>query len=168
MSAARPHEPSRRAVLAGAGVLALSACTGSTGVVAPRPTRDQRLTARVVAEIRALAALYAAAAARHPGLQASLAPYAAEHRAHLRALTPLLFTEPAPSASGSRTASPSPSPEPVPAVPATAGATRAALVAAERSAARLRRAQCLAAGPELARLLASISASEAVHAALLG
>jgi hypothetical protein len=169
MTAARPPAPSRRAVLTmltGAGSLALAGCTGKTVVVAPPPSPDQRLAARVAAEVRALSALYAAAVARHPALRASLAPYAAEHAAHLRALAPLAPPRPSSSPSSSSASSPA-SPSAAPSVPATPAATRAALVAAERAAARRRRAQCRTAGGELARLLASIAAAEAVHAALL-
>jgi hypothetical protein len=180
MSTARPPgpwRPSRREVLVGAGLLGASACTGSSVDVAPRPTSDQRLAARVADEIRLLAARYAATVARHPGLRRALSPLAAEHDAHLRALAALQPAAASPSASSSASAaasaaassspSASPSASASGSVPATVAGARTALVDAEREAARRRRGQSLRAGPELARLLASVAACESVHAALL-
>jgi hypothetical protein len=167
MTGAREDRPTRRAVLAGGGLLFLAACTGSAPVHAPRLTADQRLARQVAAEITVLAAAYAATIAAHPRTRGALGPLAAEHEAHLLALVAFM---PAPTATPSLSASPSTSPSaaasavPVASSPAAA---RAALATDERAAAARRRQQAVGAGPELARLLASVAACEAVHAVLV-
>src|SRR4051812_11034425 len=173
MTAAWGDEPSRRSVLAGGGLLLVSACTGSTAPGPPGLSADQRLARRVAAQIKGLAAVYALTIAAHPNLRPSLAPLAAEHEAHaaaLVALPPLPTSTPAstssPSASDPST-NPSSGTSSAPTIPATPGAAREALAALERAAAAQRRHQAGAPGPELARLLASIAACEAVHATLV-
>jgi hypothetical protein len=165
MTDARGAGPCRRSVLAGTGLLLVAACTGSPKVVVPRLTPDQRLARRAANEITVLAAAYAATIAAHPTTRASLGPLAAEHDAHVAALVALLpppTATPSGSASPTGSTSPSASPPPVAASPAEAVA---ALAAAERTAAARRRGQAGRAGAELARLLASIAACEAVHIA---
>jgi hypothetical protein len=169
MTAAPGQEPSRRSVLAGGGLLLLTACTGSTPPRSPGPTADQRLARRVTAEINGLANVYARTITAHPNLRPALTPLAAEHVAHSAALVALL---PAPTSTPTLTSSPSattssPSAAPPATIPPTPGAAREALAMAERAAAARRRHQAAAAGPELARLLASIAACEAVHATLV-
>lgn len=167
MTDARGAGPSRRSVLAGTGLLLVAACTGSPRVVVPRLTADQRLARRAANQITVLAAAYAATIAAHPTTRTALGPLAAEHEAHVAALVALL---PAPSASASPSgsASPggstSPSASAPPVAPSPAEAV-AALATAERTAAGRRRGQAGRAGAELARLLASIAACEAVHTA---
>jgi hypothetical protein len=159
--------PSRRSVLAGGGLLLVAACTGSSPVRPPELTADQRLARRAADEIGVLATAYAATIAAHPVTGKTLGPLAAEHGAHVTALVALL---PAPTAtptgspSGSPTGSASPSVS-APPVPSSPAGALAALAAAERDAAARRRRQAGRAGPGLARLLASIAACEAVHAA---
>jgi hypothetical protein len=167
MTDARGAGPSRRSVLAGTGLLLIAACTGSPSVVVPRLTADQRLARRAANEITVLAAAYAATIAAHPTIRAALGPLAAEHEAHVNALVALLpaptgSASPSGSVSPSGSTSPSASPPPVASSPADAVA---ALASAERMAARRRRGQAGRAGAELARLLASIAACEAVHTA---
>ena len=172
MTDAREDRPSRRSFLAGGGLVLVAACTGSSPVLAPRLTADQRLARRVSAEITVLADAYAATVATHPSTRGALGPLAAEHEAHVAALVELL---PAPSVSPSGSAtgaaspsgSASPSASPPPVVPGTPAEALTALAAAERAAAARRRGQAGHAGPELARLLASIAACEAVHAAMV-
>jgi hypothetical protein len=127
----------------------------------------------VANEITVLAAAYAATIAAHPTTRAALGPLAAEHDAHVAALVALLpaptatpsgSPSPSGSASASGSASPIASPPPVAASRAEAVA---ALATAERTAAARRRGQAGGAGPELARLLASIAACEVVHATLV-
>jgi hypothetical protein len=161
MTAAPGAGPSRRSVLAGTGLLLVAACKGSPTVVAPGLTRDQRLARRAANEITVLAAAYTATIAEHPTTRAALGPLAAEHDAHVTALVALMPV-PSDSPSPSGSTSPSASPPPVAASPADAVA---ALAAAERTAAARRRGQAGRAGAELARLLASIAACEAVHTA---
>ncbi|MGZ4593250.1 MAG: hypothetical protein ACXV3C_05260 [Actinomycetes bacterium] len=168
MSDVRFARPSRRGVLAGGAALLVAACSRAGGAEQPPgPTPDQRLAARAADEIRLLAAAYAATIARHPGTRPVLGRLAAEHEAHVAALVAVLPT-PSPGSSASADPSPSPTATPAAPVPSAPAAASAALAAAERSAAARRRGQAGRAGPELARLLASIGACEAVHAVLLG
>jgi hypothetical protein len=152
---------SRRAVLATAGLLTLAGCLPADDESDRRPDPDLRLRRRVAREVRGLVAAYAAVTDAFPATTARLGPLAAEHAAHVAAL------DGPPSAASSPSAAPSP-PSPTPAPPATAEAAVAWLAGLERAAARRRARQCRDAGPDLARLLASVGACEAVHAALLG
>jgi hypothetical protein len=148
------HAPTRRTVLATGAVLALAGCLPADESAPPPPDPDLVLRRRVAAEVRALVAAYVAATATFPALAARLGPLAAEHDAHVAALDP-------------RPPSTRPS-LPVPPEPATATATLDRLADLERSAGRRRTSQSLRAGSDLARLLASVGACNAVHAALLG
>ena len=156
--------PSRRAVLVGAGLLAVAACSSGTEPEPPKPDPDLPIRALAADGVRGLVALYAAVSHAHPNLRAELAPLAAETTAHLSALEPPAT---GPTASSGASASPSATASTPVAVPATAAAARAALVRAERHEARLRVTQLVSASPALARLLAAIGASEATHATLL-
>lgn len=162
--------PSRRDLLAGAALLLASACTGSTAPPPPAPlTADQRLARRVASEVRVLSAAYAATITAHPSTRSRLSGLAAEHELHAAALDGLVPVRTATASAPATTTGPtSPSPSAVPEVPATPEAATAALAEAERAATQHRRGQALRAGPELARLLASIAACEAVHADLVG
>jgi hypothetical protein len=171
MSDDRPARLSRRGVLAGGGALLITACTPwGTAAGPPGLTADQRLAARVADEIRTLEAAYAATIARHPTTRSELSSLAAEHDLHIAALDAIA---PAPTASASAAGSPTPRTTPPqapvrPSVPTSPATARNALQTAERTAAVRRQGQTLRAGPELGRLLASVAACEAVHAALLG
>jgi hypothetical protein len=155
---------SRRRVLGGGGLLLVAACTGPVTERTPALTADQRLARRAAAEIEDLSRRYAATIAAHPRTRGRLAPLAAEHAAHATALT-ALQPPPTPSVSSTQpSATPGAAP---PAVPATPGAAREALATAEQAASARRQRQAGRAGPELARLLASIAACEAVHARLV-
>ena len=155
--------PSRRAVLAATGALALTGCLPADTARPSRPDPDLRLRRRVAREVRRLAAGYAAVIAAFPATATQLGPLAAEHQSHVAALE-----GPARSPSPAGPPSASPSPTPTPSLPATRVQAVAWLATQERAAATRRAAECLEAGPDLARLLASIGACEAVHAALLG
>ena len=150
--------PSRRAVLATGGVLALSACLPGSDPEPSRPDPDLVLRRRAAADVRELVAAYAAVVAAHPGEATQLEALAAEHEAHVLALAP-------PAASGTPTAAPPSSAARV--VPTTVPAARRWLIGMERSAARRRTRQSLKAGADLARLLAAVAAAETTHAALL-
>jgi hypothetical protein len=153
--------PSRRAVLAGAGVLALAACSGGNRREPPEPDPDLPIRALAVGGVQQLVDLYDVVGRAHPSLAPQLAPLAAETASHLAAL------QPPPAASTS--ASPSgASPSPTLTAPPTVDGARAALAAAERHEADLRVSQLAQASSGLARLLAAIGASEATHATLLG
>jgi hypothetical protein len=138
-----------------------------------------------VAETRLLIARYDTAVAERPDLRPELDPLAAEHDAHLTALLATLpgresspttspgagdgtpSTNPtgagSPTTSSSTTASPGTTGPPV-----TAAQVRRSLAGDERAAAASRVTQAVAASPALARLIASIGASEAAHVAVLG
>jgi hypothetical protein len=167
MSRAAPRLPSRREVLVGGALVALGGCLPDTEPAAPARSPEERLRARVADEVDDLAARYAAVMARFPQGRPELSMLAAEHEAHVRALRGRG------PASRPRSPSPSPSPSPsatgpaAPAVPETLAEARASLAVVERAASRRRGRQATGTGPELARLLASIAACEATHAALL-
>jgi hypothetical protein len=163
MSRAAPRLPSRREVLVGGALVALGGCLPDTEPAAPARSPEERLRARVADEVDDLAARYAAVMARFPQGRPELSMLAAEHEAHVRALRG--------RGPASRPRSPSPSPSAkgpaAPAVAETLAEARASLAVVERAASRRRGRQATGTGPELARLLASIAACEATHAALL-
>jgi hypothetical protein len=173
----RPGATSRRAVLAGGVAIALGACTSSATPEPPDP--DVAILRDVAAGVRSLVRDYAEAARRYPELAAQLAPLAAEHVEHLRALGVPTHRPPtstglpeSPTSTGA-TSTPTGS---TPTSTETSGsgglargraATLAVLARAEQRTAELRPGQTRRASPELARLVASIGACEAAHAALL-
>lgn len=109
--------------------------------------------ARAVRDSTELIGRYDAAAAAHPALAARLRPLRAEVARHIEALggrAPAATSPPAGAAPGSR-------------AQALAG-----LAAAERALADRRAAAVLALPGEAARLMASVAAAGAGHAALLG
>ena len=161
--------PTRRAVLATGGALALAACLPADDSRPPRPDPDLRLRRVVAAEVRVLVAAYAAVAAAVPDAGsarlARLRSLAAEHEAHVVALEGPPTASPSPSPSTSN-GTPTPSAAP-PQVPSTRAAAVSWLAGLERAAADRRTGQVLRAGADLGRLLASIAACEATHADLL-
>ena len=152
---------SRRALLTAAVVAPLAACT-SDPAPPPPPDPDDVLREQAVERERSLLREYDAVLLVLPDLAARLTPLRAEHAEHLAALT-------GPPPSGSASPTPAASAPDVPAVPppATAAAALVALVAAEREAAAGHGAAVLEASPELAALLASLSASESSHPVVL-
>jgi len=174
------HLPGRRQVLRTAAVTAAAATTATVlagclpGDDEPEPPDPELLLrARVAGEVRALAAQYAATVDRFPAARRELATLGAEHEEHARALLPrhaaraLAAATATGSATGTATGTASPAPAPSPTVPSTLRAARTELAEAERSASRRRLRQLRGRSPELARLLASVAACEAAHAALL-
>lgn len=149
-------QPSRRQVLAGAAVLLGAACTEDRRTARPSPSTsavdpDVALRSAAAAREQSLLSLYDALLAGTPALRAELAPYRADHAAHLAALLP--------------PGSPAPVP---PVVPRTSPVRlRAAIVAGERRTAAAHATACGAASADLAAVLASLAACEASHAALL-
>ena len=174
--------PGRRQVVRTA-VVAAAAATTSTVLAGCLPGDDDPeppdpellLRARVAGEARALAARYAATVERFPAARTELATLGAEHEEHARALLPrraaraLASATSTATATATGTASSAPSPSPTSTVPSTLRAARAELAEAERVASRRRLRELRGTGrsPELARLLASVGACEAAHAALL-
>lgn len=187
----------RRQVLAGLAGLpvlfALGGCTGrepqpqpsgsssasggrpSTTPAIDPPAVDSAALGVTAADAIMLLAAYEATVAAHPGLAPVLAPYASDHDTHLEALGERI-TLPTSSPVGSSPATSTPPgvltigpSSTVPPVPIDPAAARDALVQAEEvTGATARDAARGARDGETARLLASIGASRAVHALLLG
>ena len=168
-------EPTRRLVLAAAGSLALAGCRGISvlGPV-PKPGADvvtlrdaidaeELMVARYQSAQDALAAAggTASPARAGTGARAIVADLLAEHQAHLRQLQARLVLPPRLA-----TASPRPSPTPPPA-PSGQHRILAELATAEAAASDRLIGQLAHVPPELAQLMASIAASEAVHVVLL-
>lgn len=152
----------RRSVLAAAGAavpLLAAGCKGVGGLgTLPTPAPDVGTLRGAMTTEQALIARYRSALAASPALRDTLEPLLGQHLAHLAALrSRLVGPEGTP-----RPAQPSPS-------PAGTGAASplTALAAAEQAAASAQLRRLMVASPSLAQLLASISASEASHAALL-
>lgn len=173
MSGAASRRPSRREVLVGGGLiggglLALAGCLPGVDDASPPPVDPElRVRARIAEEVRALARHYEAVSDRFPAARPDglLAAFAAEHTEHARALLgPGARSR---SRTTSATSSPSAGATVAPPVPTDEGEALRSLVVAERAASRRRARQAGRASPALARLLASIAACEAAHAALL-
>lgn len=149
----------------------------------PKPTAsplspDQLVAQRVAAAEQALLAAYDAVAVAHPELVGRLAPFRADHSAHLQGLVP--GASPSTTATSSM-ASSSTAPATSLALPGTiAPSTNASalspptsaqifqqLAEVERSAAAARVSDVASTSGSLARLIASIGGCEAAHAALL-
>ncbi|MFF3115925.1 ferritin-like domain-containing protein [Kitasatospora sp. NPDC057904] len=154
--------PSRRSFLALGLLLTAAACTTGPDREAPadarRPDPDEPLRRRAVTATDALLAAY-------DGLPtAQLQPLRAEVAEHRAALAQTLTppTPPAPSTTTPGATAPTPTATPSPVT------TTAELAALERRTAQAHLADLGAASPQLARLLASVAASAAVHATALG
>lgn len=157
----RDAGPTRRSVLAGFGAFAAlslgaAACTSDDSGPTPQQRKaDDEIRERARAASAALLDRYDAVIAAHPDLTARLRPYADEIGQHLTAL------------GGTRTP-PSAVPPPGEPVPAGAQAAVADLVVREQQGADGRLVDVPAASADLARLLASVSACQFVHAQRLG
>ena len=156
-----------------------------TSPTSPRPTvsalsADQLLAGRVAVAEEALLAAYDAAANAHPELAGRLAPFRADHAAHLNGLMPgatpssATPSSTAPSTTAPSSTTPSSIPPsgnasasaPLSSPPASTAILRQ-LADLERSAAAARVNDVAATSGSLARLVASIGGCEAAHAALL-
>jgi hypothetical protein len=150
-------------------LFALAGCQGVGALAAPpAPAPDvDVLTAAIAGEQLMIAryeAVLAAPRYRAGSLPATLEPLLAEHRAHLAQLRSSLIVP-----TGAARPSPSPSARRPfrPVVPGTEPAAVALLRAAELHASDALLSSLVKVPPSLAQLLASISASEATHAARL-
>ena len=164
------QEATRRRVLAATAAalpLVIAGCKGLGALgTPPKPAADVAVTRDAITVESTLIARYGAVLAAVPSLAGELRPLLAQHHDHLarlraRLIIPRGAAQPSPSPSGT----PSPRPAPVPGTPAGALAD---LRDAENAAAAALLAHLDAAPPSLAQLLASISASEATHALILG
>lgn len=161
----------RRGALTATGALALGAvltgCGGGdeaadggkpahSGARAAAAKTERTLREKAVRNGALLLARYDLVAEAHPATAAGLAPLRAAVREHGKAL--------APRAEGGGEKPPAAAPGPVSAAPKAAVRE---LAAAERRRADVCAEALLTAGPELARLLASVAAAAAAHAYLL-
>jgi hypothetical protein len=157
------REATRRGVLAAVAALPLAAA-GCKGIGAlgtpPRPLPDVAVLREAIAAETLMIARYTAVLTAAPALAGSLRPILGQHQAHLARLKARLVDP--------RAGSGQPPPPPHPRVPVTPAAARAYLHDAEQAAAQAMMGKLPAASPSLAQLLASIAASEASHALLLG
>ena len=170
------RDATRRRVLAIGAVLLPLAAAGCKGFDAlgtpPKAAPGVAVVGDAIAVETRLIAHYGAVLAAVPALGGTLRPLLAQHHDHLARLRARLIIPP-----GSRAADPaspatdrlpvSPSPSPFP-VPGTSAAALGYLRDAENAAAAAQLGHLAAAPPSLAQLLASISASEATHAMILG
>jgi len=160
-------EPTRRVMLAAAaaGSLGLAGCKGIAALGSPpKPAPDVSVATDAIAVEQQLIAHYGAVLAAVPGLAATLRPLLDQHHDHLALLRARLIVphggQPLPSPRATaRGRAP---------VPGTTAAALGYLRDAEDAAAAALLAHLAAAPPSLAQLLASISASEATHALVLG
>jgi hypothetical protein len=164
--------PTRRVMLTASAALPLIAVAGCKGVGAlaapPAPAPDVGVLKAAITGEELMIARYEAVLAG-PGQQARggpavLEPILAEHRAHLAQLRSSLVVppgaaSPAPSGRAGRPAKP--------VVPGQPAAALAFLRGAEQHASDVLLSHLGTVPPSLAQLLASISASEATHAAIL-
>ena len=155
--------------------------TSAPPTAAPAPSQtpvlsaDQLLAERVALAEEALLAAYNAVADAHPELAGRLAPFRADHAAHLHGLVP--GATPSTPASSSTAGSSTPPASIPPSGNASASAPLSSppasteilrqLADLERSAAAARVNDVAATSGALARLVASIGGCEAAHAALL-
>ena len=164
--------PTRRVMLAASAALPLIVVTGCQGVGAlaapPSPAPDVGVLKAAIAGEELMIARYEAVLAGPAraagGLTTALDPLLAEHRAHLAQLrsslvVPAGAASPAPSRPAHRPGRP--------VVPAQPAAALAFLRGAEQHASDVLLSHLGTVPPSLAQLLASISASEATHAAIL-
>jgi len=164
------RDATRRRVLAIAAVTLPLAATGCQGLAAlgtpPRAAPDVAVVGDAITVEARLIAHYDAVLAAVPALAGTLRPLLAQHHHHLARLRARLIIPPGSPASDP--ASPGAPPRGRAPVPGTPEAALGYLRDAEKAAAAAQLAHLTAAPPSLAQLLASISASEATHAMILG
>jgi len=161
------REATRRGVLAAVVSLPLVA-TGCKGIGAlgtpPRQQPDVTVVRDAIDAEMLMISRYSAVLVAVPALAGSLDPLLQQHREHLARLRARLI-EPATASPPGHSPAVAASPAGVPGTPAAA---RAYLRRAEQAAAQTLLGRLTAAPPSLAQLLASIAASEATHALVLG
>ena len=163
------REATRRGVLAAAVSLPLVA-TGCKGIGAlgtpPRQQPDVAVVRDAIDGETLMISRYHAVLAAVPALAGPLGPLLEQHREHLARLRARLI-EPNPASRPGRSPAVAASPAGL-RVSGTPAAARAYLRHAEQAAAQTLLGKLTAAPPSLAQLLASIAASEATPALLLG
>jgi hypothetical protein len=162
------RDATRRRVLTVAAATLPLVMAGCKGIAAlgppPKAAPDVAVATDAIAVETQLIARYGDVLAANPGLAPALRPLLAQHHEHLTRLRARLIVPaggqplPTPRATARRTA----------AVPGTPAAALGYLRDAEDAASGALLAHLATAPPSLAQLLASISASEATHALILG
>ncbi|GAB3681087.1 hypothetical protein GCM10027589_51170 [Actinocorallia lasiicapitis] len=157
-----PVPVSRRALLGGGAALATLAGCASEKTADLRPEPDVAILLTALADERNLISLYEAVIAAHKGLPSHFADALQHHRDHLAALEKHYLP-----GTGDATATPQITSPTAAAPPSGLAAAKAALRAAERSAAAARVSDVTKVAPGMAQLLASIGTCEAGHATVL-
>jgi len=150
-------KPSRRQVLSAGAVALVAACTREPSPAPLEPDPDVALLQAAVAHEVALIDAYGRVLAAKPELVAQLAPLLGDHAAHLARLRedPRVPAPSPPASAGAPTTGSRPPPD-----------TRL-LRALEQRAAAAHATAATTASRDLAPLLASLAACEAVHLAVL-
>ena len=162
------REATRRRVLVAAAAALPLLAAGCKGIAAlgppPKPAPDVAVVTDAIAVETQLIAGYGTVLAANPALAPALRPLLAQHHEHLARLHDRLIVPVG--------GQPLPTPHATAHHAATAPGTRAAALGylrdAEDDASEALLAHLATAPPSLAQLLASISASEATHALILG
>jgi hypothetical protein len=166
------RDATRRRVLAIGAVtlpLAVASCKGLGALGAPpKAAPGVAVVGDAITVETRLIAHYGAVLAAVPALAGPLRPLLAQHHDHLARLRDRLIIPPGSRAHDPASPGASPSGAPSPSPPGTPAAALGYLRDAENAAASAQLAHLAAAPPSLAQLLASISASEATHAMILG
>jgi hypothetical protein len=167
------RDATRRRVLAIGAVTLSLAVAGCKGLGAlgtpPKPAPGVAVVSHAITVETRLIAHYGAVLAAMPALASTLRPLLAHHHDHLARLRARLIIPPGSRAPDRASSGAFPSSSRSPrAVPGTPAAALGYLRDAENAAADAQLAYLAAAPPSLAQLLASISASEATHAMILG
>lgn len=162
-----PADPTRRRVLA-VSALAAAGLAGCGRIhpwsVPPEQASDVAVLAEAIAAERVMISRYESAITGFPSLGPALTPVLGQHREHLAALRERLVVPPGTATPSARPAPPASRPPVLSSADATVDYLRTE--EDDRAAALVR--QLPVTTPSLAQLLASIGASEASHATILG
>ena len=162
------RDATRRGVLTAAAAALPLVAAGCKGIAAlgtpPKPAPDVTVATDAIAVEAQLIARYGDVLAANPALAPTLRPLLAHHHEHLARLPAHRDDEPG----AQPLPTPRATPRPTGQVPGTHGAALGYLRDAEDAASGALLTHLATAPPSLAQLLASISASEATHALILG
>ncbi len=162
------RDATRRRVLAIGAVtlpLAMAGCKGFGALgTPPKPAPGVAVVGDAITVETRLIAHYGAVLAAVPALAGTLRPLLAQHHEHLTRLRARLIVP----VGGQPLSTPHARPRPTGRVPGTRAAALGYLRDAEDAASGALLSHLATAPPSLAQLLASISASEATHALILG
>jgi len=162
------RDATRRRVLTAAAAALPLVAAGCKGIAAlgtpPKPAPDVTVVTDAIAVETRLIARYGEVLAANPGLAGTLRPLLAQHHEHLTRLRARLIVP----VGGQPLPTPRATPRHTGQAPGTPAAALSYLHDAEDAASGALLTHLATAPPSLAQLLASISASEATHALILG